>query len=239
MTTKIETEIPMSVHRPGARAMIIGAVLLLAVPAFAQTGDEVGGSGPSDPFATTFELNHLDTQLHVSLARLLVTDEDMSEQYDGMWLIGLETSFAMTNTTRFFLSAHYGSTDGDPHTGDPTFDGGDTGLRTAPFRAGLRLNTSENSRLKVDWTAAFQFAWVSEETPVYEHDSIAVPDDPSGWATGLYAGVAPEILWDEGRRSVRLEIGWSGFGADIGRSYQRHDIALTGIWLALGTSIKL
>ena len=228
----------MSANRTGVRALIAAALLLLA-PVVGHADDEVGGDPYAPSVVSPIQLDDLDTQLHVSLARLILTDSHMSEQYSGMWLLGGEVSFAMTGKSRFFLSGHYGSMNGDPYVDDPTFTGGDTRFRALPLRAGLRLDASANSRLKVHWTAAYQIAWVSEETPVYDYSGSSTLEEPSGWTTGLFFGVAPEVNWNEGRRTVRLEMGWTGIGGDIGHGIQRHEISTTGIWLALGTTIQL
>ena len=238
MTTSIETEIFMSANRTGVCALI-AAALMLFLPCVGHADPEIGGDPDPSPMTSPFQLDDLDTRINISLARLIMTDEDLGEQYDGMWMLGGEVSFAMAPLSRFFLSGHFGSMKGDPYVDDPTFTGGDTRFRALPLRAGLRLDSSANSAFKMEWTAAYQIAWVSEETPIYDYSGATSIEEPSGWTTGLFFGVAPSVIWAEGTRTVRLEMGWTGFGGDIGHGVQRHEISASGIWLALGTTIQL
>ncbi len=220
----------MSTRCIGVRALAAAVVLLCSLPALA--GDEIGGD-PGAPGPEWPEIHDLDARLNASFGRMMITDPDAGVQYDGVWLGGLELSAAMTRESRFFVSVHHGSTTGDPYAGDPTFEGDGLDLRTTPIRVGLRLDSSANPAFRVYWTAAWQMAHVSEESPTLGGG------DATGWATGIHLAVAPEIPFGDGDRAVRLEVGWSGFGGEIVSDGRQYDLSLSGAWMALGATFGL
>jgi hypothetical protein len=161
---------------------------------------------------------------------LSLTESDIEDTYGHISLFGLEAAVPIGINTSVILNGAYGQTNGNPFFDDPTFTGpADQTVKISPFSLGFRSNVSQNDRLRIYISAAFQATWIQEETI----------ETSEGFGYGFIFGYGPEWRSQDDRLGISMLAQWRGGSGDLGRGYESHTFNTTGFSMRLGVTYSL
>jgi len=213
---------------------ILVLLVISATGSFAQTDSEfqqsVGTAYPGTPTADKpFPgLKEMGAQLDLFYMYTNFQGDDMSATYGGLSQFGAGISFATGDRTRFFISARYGQSSGDPyHSIDGiSLEDGVT-VKALPLLIGMKINASSRKDFRCYFGGGFQFAFTWEDINTSDGNDNPVDMETSGTTTGYYVFVAPEFPLGKSK-ALGAEFGWGGSKGDVKSSSHSHGVDLTG-----------
>ena len=211
---------------------IVTALLILgATCALAQDDtQDVGNPFPGEnaPIGAFPGLTELGAQLDLFYMYTNFSGEDMSESYGGMSQFGTGISMATGDRTRFFISARYGQSTGDPYydiEGMSNEDG--ITVKALPIMFGMKINASRRQDFRLYVGGAFQFAFIWENLSTSDVNGNPMDVEASGTGTGYNIFIAPEFPLSDSK-ALGAELSWGGTKGDITDTGHSHAVDLTG-----------